>query len=496
MDAHCYINRVSKLDTKGRPVTGAAISRRTDMSKEKMMVFGYARVSTDNQLENYSIEEQTARLEAYCAAKGWTLLKTYVDGGFSGGNTDRPALQQMLKAVKDSAIDAVVVYKLDRLSRSQKDTLTLIEDDLLSNGTDFVSINENFDTSSPFGRAMIGILSVFAQLEKDQITERFTMGRIGRSKAGYFHGGGNAPTGYDYVAGELVVNEYEAMQVRQAYSLFLSGKSINSIMRTLDSQYTTRWTAAKVRNILKNSLYVGKVHFMGKEYDGEHQPIIDSATYAAVNDLLASSAREDSKTTAQKTPFRAGYLLSGLVYCGRCGARYSANHGYYKCYSRAKSSPKYVVDPDCYNDNWLIDELDGAIIGQIDALVSSADRLQAVVDNAAQRAVPAIDTESITIKLSEIDKQMSKLIDLYQVGTIPMEQVTERVNKLAAERKALQALIDLPAEQPAVDMFLRAAANYKQNFATAQTDARRLLVSSLIRRITIDGQSISITWRI
>jgi site-specific DNA recombinase len=109
-----------------------------------MLVVGYVRVSTENQLENYSIEEQTARLNAYCSAKGWTLLHTYIDGGYSGGNTDRPALQQMLKDIPQNKIDAVVVYKLDRLSRSQKDTLSLIEDSLLPYGCDFVSINENF----------------------------------------------------------------------------------------------------------------------------------------------------------------------------------------------------------------------------------------------------------------------------------------------------------------------------------------------------------------
>ena len=184
------------------------------MPKENMPVFGYVRVSTDNQLDNYSIEEQTERIESYCKAKGWTLLHIYTDGGYSGGNTNRPALQKMLEAIRRGEASAVVVYKLDRLSRSQKDTLTLIEDSFLSHNTDFISINENFDTSTPFGRAMIGILSVFAQLEKDQITERFTMGRIGRSKAGYFHGGGNAPTGYDYRDGLLIVNEYEAMQIQ------------------------------------------------------------------------------------------------------------------------------------------------------------------------------------------------------------------------------------------------------------------------------------------
>jgi len=125
---------------------------------EDYKVFGYVRVSTDNQLENYSIDEQVERIQSYCKAKGWMLLKVYTDGGFSGGNTERPALQQMISEIERGKIDAVVVYKLDRLSRSQKDTLTLIEDSFLAHDTDFISINENFDTSSPFGRAMIGIV--------------------------------------------------------------------------------------------------------------------------------------------------------------------------------------------------------------------------------------------------------------------------------------------------------------------------------------------------
>ena len=114
----------------------------------------YVRVSTDNQLENYSIEEQTDRLRAYCKAKDIHIVKFYTDGGYSGGNLNRPALQQMLTDIDYGIIDLVVVYKLDRLSRSQKDTLTLIEDCFLSKNVDFISINENFDTSTPFGRAM------------------------------------------------------------------------------------------------------------------------------------------------------------------------------------------------------------------------------------------------------------------------------------------------------------------------------------------------------
>jgi len=98
------------------------------MPEKPFTVFGYVRVSTDQQLDNYSIEEQTQRIKAFCSAKGWTLLKVYTDGAYSGGTIQRPALTQMLQAIKQSHVDAVVVYKLDRLSRSQKDTLSIIED--------------------------------------------------------------------------------------------------------------------------------------------------------------------------------------------------------------------------------------------------------------------------------------------------------------------------------------------------------------------------------
>lgn len=465
------------------------------MSKDKIMVAGYARVSTDNQLENYSIQEQIERLQAYCTAKGWILVKTYTDGGYSGGNTNRPALQQMLESVRAGHIDIVLVYKLDRLSRSQKDTLTLIEDEILAHGADFVSICENFDTSTPFGRAMIGILSVFAQLEKDQITERFTMGRIGRGKAGYFHGGGNSPTGYDYLDGMLQVNEYEAMQVREAYDMFLSGKSINAIYRSLDKKYATAWTATKVRNILRNSLYIGKVKFLGVEYDGQHEPLISADAYDETQRLLNSFEREASKSSAQRSPFCAKYLLSGLLYCGRCKARYSANHGYYKCFSRAKSSPKYVIDPDCRNENWKIGELDEIISEYANALCSNPQAVDRLIAGAEKR-IAKVDKAKLRRRVSEIDSQLEKLIDLYQLSAIPMETLTSRANQLSAEKEALIEQIDAPDEIPKADLFRTAVQNFNTGFDTADTDKKRALLSALIERIDIDGQSISIRWRV
>ncbi|MBP3388506.1 MAG: recombinase family protein [Clostridia bacterium] len=455
-------------------------------------VFGYVRVSTENQLENYSIEEQIERIQSYCKAKGWSLAKIYSDGGYSGGNLQRPALKEMLEHL--SGIDAVIVYKLDRLSRSQKDTLTLIEDVFLPSNTDFISINENFDTSTPFGRAMIGILSVFAQLEKDQITERFTMGRIGRSKAGYYHGGATAPTGYDYKGGRLVINEYEASIVREIFSRFLEGKSINAIVTLCQKQYPAMfWSAAKIAGILRNSVYVGKVKFAGKEYDGVHDPIINTETFETANRLLASPEREARKSAPQKTPFRAGYLLSGLVYCARCKARYSANHGAYKCYSRAKCSRRFIKDPNCKNDNWNIADLDAYVLRQIHILLNDSDALQAVIASAVPEE--QVDTVKIQARLHEIDVQIGHIIDLYQIGSLPMEEIARRADALESEKSALQKML---VEKPKSDIeqFLTSLEAFRKGIDKDDTDTQRMYVSSVIRSIEIDGPVASIRWRI
>ncbi|MCL2695965.1 MAG: recombinase family protein [Clostridiales bacterium] len=313
----------------------------------------YVRVSTENQIENYSIDEQTVRLQAYCAAKDWHVQKIYTDGGYSGGHTDRPALRQMLDDIRSRALDVIVVYKLDRLSRSQKDTLTLIEDEILRYGLEFVSVSENFDTGSPFGRAMIGILSVFAQLEKDQIAERFTMGRVARCKSGRFHGGAMIPTGYLYTEGELIVDEHKAAQVREVYKRFLSGQSTHAIARQMHERYGGWNSHSLVANILRNNVYIGKVKFKNQTCDGLHKPIVDRETFDKTQALLRDP-----------TP-RTSSLLTGLLTCQHCGARYAQNHGCYKCYSRAKSDPKYITDPNCKNKNWQIQLLDALILNEL-----------------------------------------------------------------------------------------------------------------------------------
>lgn len=458
----------------------------------------YVRVSTENQLENYSIEEQTERLKSYCKAKDWTIARIYTDGGYSGGNMDRPALKEMLNDIHNGSIDIVVVYKLDRLSRSQKDTLTLIEDEFIINNVDFVSMSENFDTSTPFGRAMIGILSVFAQLEKDQITERFTMGRIGRAKNGYYHGGPTAPTGYDYTDGELVVNEYEAMQIREVFDRFINGQSINSIRKHMSENYTNKygnWSShALVLNILRNDIYIGMVKFKGVSYPGRHEPIITKDTFEMAQQLLTSEEREDSKTIYQKTPFKANNLLSSIIYCKHCGARFSGNHGNYVCYSRGKTNKRQIKDPNCKNKRWDIQKLDNIITDEILKLAFDEDYINELAKKSESKEVK-VDVSKVSERIENIDKQIAKLIDLYQVSGISIEQISDRIAKLKQEKDAISEKLandkNLKLTIPRAKELLSKA---NQIFNTGDMAKKRLLVSSLIDYIEIDNNKLDIHW--
>ena len=238
------------------------------------MIALYARVSTHEQAENgYSIDEQAERLKKYCEAMGFLNFKLYSDAGFSGANTERPALQRLISDVKANKVDKVIVYKLDRLSRSQLDTLFLIDKVFIANDCNFVSMTENFDTSTPLGRAMLGIMAVFAQLEREQIKERMLMGREARSKSGLYHGGGKFPIGYDYEDGRLIVNEFEAMQVRELFEMYVKGSTMGEIQRDFIKRgYTHKygmWQIDAIRRTIRNPLYIGKITFEKKVYDGQ-----------------------------------------------------------------------------------------------------------------------------------------------------------------------------------------------------------------------------------
>ena len=231
-----------------------------------MNVALYLRVSTEQQIEKYGLDVQHEKLRSYCQARGWTHVTDYIDGGYSGSNLNRPALQQLIKDIQAKKIDLVLVYRLDRLSRSQRDTLSLIEELFLPHHVEFISLSETIDTQTPFGRAAIGILSTFAQLERENIKERlYTCHQKMVQEEGLWAGGaGTTPYGYTRLArGQLVVNESERHHVQRIFESYLELNSVAQVNKQLQAEGFKKLRYQRLSNILKSRLYLGEVSFAG-----------------------------------------------------------------------------------------------------------------------------------------------------------------------------------------------------------------------------------------
>lgn len=475
----------------------------------KIKVGIYIRVSTQEQAnEGYSIDAQTDRLTSYCKSRDWKIYNTYIDGGFSGSNTNRPALHQLMQDIQDKKLNCVLVYKLDRLSRSQKDTLYLIEDVFLKNKIDFVSLNENFDTSSPFGRAMIGILSVFAQLEREQIKERSLMGRIERAKNGLWHGGGFDPFGYDYIDGKLVINEYQAAIVQEAFDLFLKKIPIHRIHKIINEKYDREIHETVLRSILTTRLYTGKISYAGGIYDGQHDPIISEETFKAAEELFTIREKKFNKN-----PFRTTKLLGGILYCAHCGARYLAKgnysgHGdkkvyrpYYTCYSRAKSSKKYIVDSDCKNPSYAVVVLDEIIINEIRKLFSNKEYLNLAMNSSKDTSGKTTNKRKALLKqIDNIQSQIGRLLDLYQIDGFPISDIQDRIKTLQHEKEVLESTlssltISKKKKLTSKDV-LSMEASFNEIIENGTDMEKQALVRTLIEKIIVheEWNSFEIIW--
>ena len=459
----------------------------------------YIRVSTQEQVtEGYSIAAQKERLINYCKAKDWSIVNIYIDGGFSGSNIERPAMQKLISEI--DKIDIVLVYKLDRLSRSQKDTLYLIEDVFLKNNVDFVSMNESFDTSTPFGRAMIGILSVFAQLERETIKERSLMGRMERAKEGYFHGGGFAPVGYDYVGRDLIINEYEAMQVRTVYDMYLKGYGVDRITSIMHDSYTTRhgsWGShTAVTSVLDTPVYAGIITFGGQQYKGKHDPIISPDLFEKVQALRKARYIKKERVFMYKS------LLGGFLFCGYCGARYASKDNrnqlkYYACYSRAKTKKYLIKDPNCKNKNWRREQLDVLVEEQVYRLAIDKKYFDEILKENLIVKKDTTANDIITKRIGEIEKQINKFMDLYQLDSIPADELGKRIQKLCEEKKNLKSQIQPTKETaPPVDIqnVIEQLANLDVIWKYADMEEKRNILKGLINKIMIYDERIEIEW--
>jgi DNA invertase Pin-like site-specific DNA recombinase len=299
----------------------------------------YARVSTDQGLEQdfNSLDAQYDASQAYIRSQahaGWTLIRTkYEDGGFSGGNTDRPALQRLLADVRAGKIDIIVVYKVDRLTRSLADFAKLVE--LFDKySVSFVSVTQQFNTTTSMGRLTLNVLLSFAQFEREVTSERIR-DKIAASKRKGLWVGGMAPLGYDTTERKITVNKVEAETVRTIFRSYLKRGGLNPLMadlrkhgivtkqRLLRSGKTVGgipFTRGPLAHLLRNRFYIGEVVFKGETLPGEQPAIIDRKLFDAVQTKLDGQLRAYKQKRTS-----SGAILAGRLFDDR-GQRMTPTH--------------------------------------------------------------------------------------------------------------------------------------------------------------------------
>ncbi|MCL2577551.1 MAG: recombinase family protein [Defluviitaleaceae bacterium] len=445
----------------------------------------YIRVSTDAQREEgYSIDAQKEMLQAHCVSKGIKNYIYYIDGGFTGSNIDRPEMQRLISDIKQDKISHVLVYKLDRLSRSQKDTLYLIEDVFNPHGVDFISMNESMDTSTPLGRLMLGILSAFAQLERENIRERTRMGMRERVKSGKWMGGGRTPFGYDYDEknGTLIPNK-DAERVRKVYELYLQGHSTANIAKTLGLKYDKL-----AYQILSRKSNAGYITYNGEEYLGNHEPIISLETYeCAMRYMNERSVKRVSES---------GYLFTGLLYCGKCGAKmryqkWGKHDCKIVCYSQDKSKPHIVKDPNCDNAKLWASDIEDVVLKDL----FNYSFEQRKIDT------PQISNMSLLEVLHDqygsVAQKLKRLYNLYAESDD--EILNQTISETKKELKHIQVQIENETEKSKnQNNFI----NLKKTLSTLSetweymtSKEKKLLVNDCINKITITDAVVHIDYK-
>ena len=323
----------------------------------------YTRKSTDENLDSdfNSLDAQRESAEAYIHSQrreGWVVLPDrYDDGAYSGATMDRPALQRLLADVRASRVDTIVVYKIDRLSRSLLDFAKLVEE-LEQFRVSMVSVTQQFDTSTSLGRLSLHMVLSFAQYEREVIAERIRDKMSASRKKGKYLGG-IPPVGYDVdrVKKRLVVDAEEAVLVRHIFRRYLELGSTVALIQELNAaghrtkEWTTRngktrpgkpWHKNYVYRLIRNPVYIGKVEYKGEVYAGEHDPIIDLGLWNQVQKAIAVPAKVRSNMSRAETPG----LLKEILRCGHCGAgmavtftqRHGRQYRYYVCHNASNTA--------------------------------------------------------------------------------------------------------------------------------------------------------------
>jgi DNA invertase Pin-like site-specific DNA recombinase len=402
-------------------------------SVKKLRCAVYTRKSTDEGLDKEfnSLDAQREACESYIAsqrAEGWVLVRDrYDDGGFSGGTLDRPALKRLLADIEQGLIDVVVLYKIDRLSRSLMDFAKLVET-FEAHGVTFTSVTQSFSTTTSMGRLTLNILLSFAQYEREIIGERIR-DKFAASRARGMWMGGKVPLGYDVANRKLVVNEAEAVRVRRVFELFVEKGSGTATARRLQAEGVTSKRGrpldkGDVYKILKLRTYIGEVEHKGRGFPGEHQGIVPRDLWDRVHAIMQVSPRSRGGQNREHAPA----LLKGLIY-GVDGRALSPTHSVKRGRLYRYYVAQRVLKGDVDGDDGLVRrvsaaEIEAAVVDQVRALLRQPE---VVVGTwlAARAEAPDLTEREVRDALARLDPLWGELFPAEQARIV--RALVERV---------------------------------------------------------------------
>ncbi|QDU28840.1 DNA-invertase hin [Anatilimnocola aggregata] len=481
----------------------------------------YTRKSTEEglQQEFNSLDAQREAGEAYIKSQqheGWVGVPTqYDDGGYTGANMDRPALRRLMADIEAGKVDCVVVYKVDRLSRSLLDFGKIIEA-FEKHKVSFVSVTQAFNTATSMGRLILNVLLSFAQFEREMISER-TRDKIAAARRRGKWAGGMPVLGYNVANTKLVVDPGEALKVRQIFELYLEHQSMLAVAKELESRgwQTKSWTTGKgtvrggrsfdkasVYQLLTNVTYIGKIRYKDEVHRGEHQPIVDDAVFERAKSLLEKNGRTGGRGVRNKQ----GALLRGLLYCGscQCGMSHSysvkdnRNYRYYVCNRAQKRGWKVCPSPSI-----AAAEIERLVVNEIKCIGRDPQLIRETLEQSRQLA----DAQS-----RELHAERSELLNDLRRGHAELAQLAATARPSDARfantheriQSAEQRLSTIDGELAALDQrpvhpdeVADALADFESLWDCLAPHEQARIIELLVERVAYDsdGGNISITFR-
>jgi site-specific DNA recombinase len=473
----------------------------------------YTRKSTDEGLEKdfNSLDAQREAAEAYIASQigeGWVCLPDrYDDGGFTGANLDRPALQRLIADIQAGKVDVIVCYKVDRLSRSLTDFGRLVEI-FDKHSTSFVSVTQAFNTTSSMGRLTLNILLSFAQFEREIISERTRDKMAAARKKGKWAGG--PPTlGYDVIDQKLVVNEPEAKQVREIFEMYLDRRSLLTVAQELnDRGWVTkrwntkagvakgglRWTKDNILALLRNVVYIGKVRHKENVYPGEHTGIVDQAVFDQVQALLADNGR----TSPNGPRVNDGAILCGLLRCKSCGCamtpscsvKKNRRYRYYVCVNAQKRGYR-----ECPAPSVSAEVLESFVVDQIREIGRDPDLVAATFAEVQRQAVER--HESLKNEAGRLESQIAGIYQrLAQASSRPDELATLNAEVDERQRRLAQVRLQIETtgrQRAHVGDVRRALLEFDEVWGALTRREQGELLRHVLEGVEFDGKSEEVT---